>query len=247
MSMSFPGADEPFSLSGEGAFDTTNERSSFAVDLSSLAKLLGGFAAGFGAAGAKDLPDFDDPAGWKIEVVQDGKVGYVRFPAISKSLPSGKTWIRADGRNLKVDGFDVGGLQQSASPDPRQLLEILKAAGGTVETLGTETLRGTDTTHYRATLDPAQIAKLGVGQNPDLAPLTEGLSGASGLADVPVDVWLDDRGLVRKLSLSLSGLQSGTSQQGHASVGFELWDYGEDVSIDVPPASEVVDASALHS
>jgi len=52
---------------------------------------------------------------------------------------------------------------------------------------------------------------------------------------------------VRKLSLSLSGLQSGTSQQGHASVGFELWDYGEDVSIDVPPASEVVDASALHS
>ena len=70
-----PGRRRAVLALGRRGFDTTNERSSFAVDLSSLAKLLGGFVAGFGGAGAKDLPDFDDPAGWKIEVVQDGDVG----------------------------------------------------------------------------------------------------------------------------------------------------------------------------
>jgi hypothetical protein len=28
---------------------------------------------------------------------------------------------------------------------------------------------------------------------------------------------------------------------------FELWDYGEDVEIELPPADEVVDAAALRS
>jgi hypothetical protein len=30
-------------------------------------------------------------------------------------------------------------------------------------------------------------------------------------------------------------------------MSFELWDYGKDVRIDVPPADAVVDASVLHS
>jgi hypothetical protein len=247
MSIEAPGFADGLSFSGEGAFDKASDRASFAVDMSALAKVLGGFVGALGPSTGGDLPDFDDPAGWKIEVVQDGEVGYVRFPAISKSLPSGKTWIRADGKSLKVDGLDVGGLQQSASPDPRQVLEILKAAGGEVQTVGTETLRGTSTTHYRATLDPAEVVKLGLSKSPDLAPLTQQLGSASGLSDVPVDVWLDDQGLVRKLALSVSGMQPGTAQGGSASFSFELWDYGQDVSIDVPPAGEVVDALALHS
>ena len=100
LSLTFPGADEPFAFSGEGAFDEPSGRASFAVDMSSFAKLLGGFVTGLGGANASGLPDFDDPAGWRIDVVQDGTVGYVRFPALDGQLPAGKTWIRgdADGR-----------------------------------------------------------------------------------------------------------------------------------------------------
>ena len=36
------------------------------------------------------------------------------------------------------------------------------------------------------------------------------------------------------------------SQAGAATISFELWDYGETVDIDLPPASQVADASALH-
>lgn len=243
MTLELPGAQEGLAFSGEGAFDKESDRASFSVDMSAFAKLLGGFVGALGAAAGTDAPDFDDPDAWKIDAVQDGKVTYVRFPAVSKSLPAGKTWIRADGQSLKVDGFDVGGLERSARTDPRQLLEVLKAAGGEVETVGAESLRGTDTTHYRATIDPNVVAKLGVGTNPSLTPLTE----QAHVSTVPVDVWLDGSGLVRKLTLSLSATEAQSAGSGRASMSFELWDYGETVDVAVPPADEVVDASALHS
>lgn len=241
MEVGFPGADDSFSFSGEGAFDQPSERASFAVDMSGFAQLLGGFFAALGGEGAGNAPDFDDPSAWQIEVVQDGQVGFVRLPALSAQLPAGKSWIRSDGESVNVDGFQFGELESFASNDPRQLLEMLEAAGGEVETVGVEELRGVETTHYRASIDPAEVAKTTTPG--DLGPLAEPLQ--AGIGEVPVDVWLDVEGLVRKVSLEISAEEQG--QVGSASVSFELWDYGEQVEIDLPPASEVVDAAALRS
>lgn len=58
-------------------------------------------------------------------------------------------------------------------------------------------------------------------------------------------MWLDGDGLVRRLSLAPTATSPGISESGSASMSFELWDYGEDVVIDVPPAFEVVEVSAL--
>jgi len=246
LSMSFPGADEPFALSGEGAFDTASERASFAVDMSSLAKLLGGFVSGFGGTANTDLPDFDDPAGWKIEVVRDGDVGYVRLPAIDDQLPEGKTWVRESAGSVEVGGFDFKELDSFSRNDPRDVLEALQGLSGDIETVGTDELRGVETTHYRAVLDPAELAASAAAANPDASPLLDQLTGQSGVADVPLDVWIDGTGLVRKLSLDVDAPDATTGQSGHVSLAFELWDYGEPVEIDVPPASEVADAAALH-
>src|SRR5437867_2511008 len=46
MSLTFPGSAQPFAFSGEGAFDEASGRASIAVDMSSLAKLLGGLVSG---------------------------------------------------------------------------------------------------------------------------------------------------------------------------------------------------------
>jgi hypothetical protein len=244
MKVSFPGAEEALSFSGEGAFDKPGERASFAVDMSAFAELLGGFFTAIAGPGADGAPDFDDPTAWKIEVVQDGKVSYIHFRAISENLPEGKAWIRSDGESVKVDGFEFGELEDVASADPRQLLEMLEAVGGEVETVGVEELRGTETTHYRATIDPAEYAKTATPEErADLGPLVEPLQ--AGVGEVPVDVWLDADGLVRKLSIEISAEEQG--EAGSASVSFELWDYGEDVEIELPPADAVVDASVLRS
>jgi hypothetical protein len=248
LSLTFPGGDEPFAFSGEGAFDEASGRASFAVDMSSFAKLLGGFVAGLGGANTSGLPDFDDRAGWRIDVVQDGTVGYVRFPALDGQLPAGKTWIRGDADSASTSGFDFGELEQFAKSDPRDVLGALRAVTSEVETVGSEQLRGVETTHYRATVDPAELAKLASGKDrAGTQSLVDRLSTQAGFGSVPVDVWLDASGLVRKLSLSVEATEPSTSRSSEVSMSFELWDYGRAVDIELPPASQVVDASTLHS
>jgi len=249
MTMSFPGAEEPFAFTGEGAFDAKSERASFTVDMSSFASLLGGLFAGMaGSSAGTGSPDFDDPSRWRIEAVQDGTVSYVRFPALQDQLPSGKSWIRTDGRDVAGQGFDFTQFEQFTSNDPRRLLDLLQAASGDIETVGMKELRGVETTHYRATIDPLESKGL---VSPDkregLESLVGQLAGQSGLGEIPVDVWLDGSGLVRKLTMAFAATQPGTSDSSEVSMTFELYDYGEDVTIDLPPASEVVDASAVRS
>ena len=246
MSASIPGEDDAFSLSGEGAFDAASGRSSFALDMSSLAKLLGGLVAGFGGAGGGDMPDFDDPAGWKIEVVQDGKVGFVRLPALADQLPDGKTWVRGTGGDVKAGGLDFESLESFTGSDPRDVLEALRGVGGEIETVGSEELRGVETTHYRALVDPARIAKdaaKGGAGSSFLDPLTS----SPALADaVPLDVWIDADGLVRKIAIEMTSTDPNASSAGEASLEFELWDYGKPVDIELPPASQVAEASDLR-
>ena len=248
LSMTFPGSDEPFALSGEGAFDEVSGRSSFAVDMSSFAKLLGGFVAGLAGPNAKDVPDFDDPTGWKIEVVQDGDVGYLRFPALDDQLPEGKSWIRADETDASArSGFDFDEFEQFAESDPRELLDALRAVTSDIEMVGSEQLRGARTTHYRAVIDPVELAKFApTGDQASSQSLVDQITAQSGFGPVPVDVWIDATGLVRKLSMAFEATEPGTTRSSKVSMAFELWDYGETVEIALPPASQVADASAVH-
>ncbi len=249
MKMSFPGADDPFAFSGSGAFDAHSGRASFTVDMSSFARLLGGFFAGMAGPNATDAPDFGDPEGWKIDAVQDGLVTYVRFPALAEQLPAGKSWIRTDGRGTGgSQGLDFMQFQQFTGTDPRKMLDFLQAVSGEIDVLGMEELRGVETTHYRATIDPLDYAKLAPpDKQQELGSLLERMASQPGLGEIPVDIWVDEGGLVRKLAMEISATEAGTSGAGEVSLAFELYDYGDDVEIDLPPASEVVDASAVRS
>ena len=236
--MSLPGAGGSLALSGDGAFDADADRSAMSLDMSSFATLLGGL---FGATAGPDAPDFGDPDAWKIDVVQVGEDAYVRFPAMADELPDGRSWVRGDYEGAGAQGVDLDELTQV---DPRELLGLLRGASGDVEVVGIEELRGTETTHYRATIDPAEYAKL-APDHEQLDALVDELVEQSGIGDVPVDVWLDATGLVRKVTMAFTATRPGGTGTGESSVSFELWDYGEPVAIEPPPASEVVDASAL--
>jgi hypothetical protein len=243
MSLVFPGADEPFAFAGEGAFDRAANRASFAVDLSSFAKVLGSLFTGLGGTSAAGAPDFDDPDGWQIELVQDGDVGYVRFPALDEQLPEGKSWIRAE-KGERAGGLEFEQFDQFAQNDPRDVLETLRGVSSDVEVVGTETLRGVEVTHYRAVIEPKELAaQAATGKDQSLV---DQVVSQSSVDEIPVDVWIDADGLVRKLSLAFSATEPGASQSGEVAMAFELWDYGEPVEIEVPPASEVVDASAVR-
>ncbi len=65
------------------------------------------------------------------------------------------------------------------------------------------------------------------------------------VADVPIDVWVDDEGLLRKYEIEADLEQGG--QTFSTSVGLELFDYGEPVAVDLPDAADVADPTALQN
>jgi hypothetical protein len=249
LSSTFPGAKSGFDLTASGAFDTKADRAEISLDLGSLAGLLGAFFGSAGAMGDKRPFDLGNAGGWKIDAIQDGAVVYLRFPAIADLLPDGKTWVRVDASqagNPSPLGFDLSDLQAYGGDDPRSLLDALEAVSGDLETVGTEELRGVATTHYRASIDPSKVDEVAPPAKRDKLSdgLREVLEG-SGLDEVPLDVWLDEDGLVRKFEVAVSAEPQGASDPVESSASLELYDYGSDVDIAVPPAEDVADESAL--
>lgn len=246
MEMTMPGTPDPFTFSGEGAFDASSNRAALSVDFSSFAELLGGLFTGLGGSKA-NAPDLGDPTAWRIEAVQDGEVMYVRFPAMASELPAGKSWVRMNLAEAgKAQGFDFSELQDFTSNDPRKMLDFLRAASDHIETVGTEELRGVDTTHYRATVNLADYDQLAPeSKREELRSMLGEMIEQTGLDEIPVDVWLDEFGLVRRLDMSFTATQPGTTDSLRATMTFELYDYGKDVQVDLPPPAEVVDTAAL--
>ena len=245
MEITFPGADEPFAFTGDGAFDATANRASLTIDMSSFASLLGGLFPGAAGAGG---PDLDDPDAWKIEALQDGFVMYMRFAAVANQLPAGKSWVRLDLRKAgSTQGIDLEQLQRFTNSGPREMLDYLRAVSGGIETVGTEDLRGVETTHYYAIVDLLRYEKLAPpAEREKLRSLVGEVVEQSGIGKIPVDVWVDELGLVRKLAMAFSATQPGTTEQATASMSFELYDYGTEVEIELPPAAQVVEASTLQ-
>ena len=75
-------------------------------------------------------------------------------------------------------------------------------ASGSVDEVGTETVNGDSTTHYKATID---LAEGGRRSSASAAQqLVQRLIAQGAPASVPVDVWIGDDGLVRKMTMDES-------------------------------------------
>jgi hypothetical protein len=243
LEMTVPGLDKKLSLGAEGGFDTPAKRAEMTVDLSSFADVVAGLGAQFGGSVTGDLGSGDD---WKLKAIQDGDTVYVSFPLIAKQLPAGKTWVKGDASTLtKADAGRLGQFGSLAGSDPRDVFGILKAVSGSIESVGTEKIRGVDTSHYRATIDVAKVAALiPADERQSLAGLDEAARQA-GLSAVPLDLWVDADQRVRKLSVDLDLAQPGSSERLVAALVVEVYDYGKPLQLDLPPADQVADASTL--
>lgn len=105
-------------------------------------------------------------------VYADGAV-YVRFSGLAGLIPGlatgGKDWLEVD---LGADGEALGEYLDLGGGDPTRLLETLEAAGAFDE-VGSEHVRGVETTRYRGSV-----------------------------ASSSVDVWVGADGLVRRVAVS---------------------------------------------
>ena len=244
LEQSLPGTDKSFGFTASGGFDTPNRRAQLTFDLSALAQLLAGLGESLGGGAGGDLPD--DPDAWKLDAIQDGDTVYIRFPLLAKELPDGKSWIKGDLKELAAaGGSGLGQWGSFAGMDPQDAFSYLKAVSGSIETVGGETVREAETTHYRATIDLAKLTKLvPPDQRQGLGSFATVL-GQAGLKEIPLDVWLDMEQRVRKLEVAFELEAPGTSKKARTAMTMELYGYGEPLEVSLPPAGEVVDAATL--
>jgi hypothetical protein len=211
----------------DGKSFTVNANGAFDKDQGELTMDLPG--AG-GTAEIRYLEESGDP------------VVYMNMPALSSQLPGGKSWIRLDVAQAgKALGVNVDQLINQAGQNPADVLDMLRASGS-VDEIGTETVNGESTTHYKATIDLQKAAgKLG-----DRAQqAVQNLIAQGAPSALPVDVWVGDDGLVRKLTMDESLSAGGSSAAVNLSILFS--DYGSDVNVTAPPADQTLDLTALAS
>jgi hypothetical protein len=153
--------------------------------------------------------------------------------AFAGKLPNGASWMEIDlASAIKKLGLDPSALSSGQS-NPAQFLEYLRASGGGVLMTGTERVRGVETTRYSGTID---LRKLPGAESSAAQKAIDGIVAATGTSTIPVQVWVDSKKLVRKLSLAMSLALAG--QRVETKVGEEFFDFGPQPSVQAPAASE---------
>lgn len=146
----------------------------------------------------------------------------------------GKPWMALT-EQTAADSPMLGFLDQLRSQvDPRDSLKNLGSTVKDVEKVGTEEIRGEDTTHLRGRVDLSDEA---IADAP--ADLRDSLRQAQeqfGAEGYPVDVWLDGEGRVRRFEY---GMNMPIPGGGETKVTLDLFGYGDDPEIEVPKPEDV--------
>jgi hypothetical protein len=159
------------------------------------------------------------------------------------ALAGDKRWIRLDLQNVAdASGLDFGPLVQGSQADPTQYLLWLSALGPGVTKIGEEEVRGVPTSRYRAAVDLNLLEQQAPpGKEAEWAAYVQTLRDRLGLAFIPVEVWVDDEGLIRRFNHEYGFSAEGTS----AVVTTELFGFGVPVNVQAPPADDVVTMTDL--
>jgi hypothetical protein len=179
----------------------------------------------------------------EIRVV-DG-VMYMHYPETMAQFMGGTPWLSIDAGDA-LGGDSQGLAGPFGQSDPTRYLEYLAAVSSGVEEIGREPVGGVDTTRYHAVIDFSKAIEQVPDENLDALGLDADafavqLSEMQGLlgSEMPVDVWIDDDGLLRRMSMDMSV----AGQAAHLQM--EIWDYGVDVNVEAPPADQVGDMGSM--
>lgn len=220
-----------FAMSATGYFDERKRTGEMTMDLS-------------GVPGVSALPG----GGSSIKMIFLYPVIYMNMPFLTEKLPGGKPWIKLDiDKVVAAAGISTSQFGSLEQNDPTKFLEYLRASSGAVVSLGSQNVDGVPTTHYSATLQMSRILdRLPSSQQAAAKAALEKLGSAGA---IPVEVWVDAQGRVRRMQMSLTGLIGAAASPAAGGVGgaitIDFTSYGPVPEVVAPPASEVFDMSAM--
>lgn len=145
---------------------------------------------------------------------------YMKVPAVDGK----ERWLASP---VPAGGAESGMLQT----DPTTYLDLLEAVASDIDEVGSERVRGVPTTHYRFDVDPTKLES----ESPQFGADT---LSAVGIETLPLDVWVDEDDLPRRIRMALGA--SGSD----IKVDIEMFDYGEPVDVEAPPENLVTRAGS---
>ena len=212
-----PDLAEPVTIYVEGAFaDGLVEMN---MDMS---EAIEGIGEGIDLSAFGDFSD--------IRFIFDGENAYLSFPVFA-AMGVETEWVEMPGDSA-VDTVGVAGITTTG---PLAGLDVYAEANGQITELGTERIRGVDTTHYSVVFDVADLAE---GDDEVAADLS-----AAGIEELPIEVWIGEDGLVYRYLISYDDIEGVELET--FSLLYEVYDYGEDVGINVPDPDEVTSLEDL--
>ena len=155
-----------------------------------------------------------------MEMILLGQAMYMRSP----DLGTGDKWLKID----LSDPSSLFGMIGKAT-DPEVMFKAMEAPKK-LELVGTEDVDGVETNHYRITLDPTQYLKA--------------MEFPAAMADMLPDelvteMWVDADDLPRKFTQTMQIPAAGGAKPTTTTTEGTYSDFGTDVEIQEPPASQV--------
>lgn len=232
MRMSGMGLPMPVEMNANGVMDLTEARGVIKIDLAQILESLGAPAGTLGK----------DPG---LELRFDGGDFYAGLPDNDKitKFSDGKRWIKADLVAIaKQLGFDVEGLGAAMNPSPAAQLRAFESLKGFKE-IGKEEVDGVETRHFRGSFTLREfIRALPAAQRDAAEKAMERLDQL--LKDDGLDqkqqheIWIDEDGIARQWRVQSPLPAPPGMAEGQMTMSFKLSDFGVDVDVDAPDASE---------
>lgn len=139
----------------------------------------------------------------------------IDYGAYAELVDGSNQWDGRSGRALATLGSDP--VQATG---PLWLFDLLRGVADASH-VGSDTVRGRVCDHVRASVDVARVS----AARPDPTPLPPGTT-FEALEALPLEVWLDDEGLVRRIRFEYD-LPTGARR-----TSLELFDFGTAASVD---------------
>ena len=161
-----------------------------------------------------------------MELILLGQAMYMKSP----ELGAGDKWLKID----LSDPDSLFGMIGKAT-DPEVMFKALEAPEK-LELVGSEDIDGVATNHYRITLDPAQYLEA-----------MEFPAAMAGMLpkELVTEMWVDADDLPRKYTQTMEVPAVGGGKPTTSTTEGTYSDFGADVEIEAPPASEVTEQPGM--
>jgi hypothetical protein len=193
-------------------------------------------SAGAGAMDMQGVMRYDD-GGIDMEATGSGQgadgLEMIMLDQVLYLTGAGMGMDLGDKKWLKIDMSDPDSIfgMLGKSTDPALMFKAMEEPKE-FELLGTEEVDGVETNHYRVVMDTAAYA--------EAMEIPAQMSSAMP-EDIAVEMWVDADNLPRKFRQELEVPAMGGGPASSSTTEGTYSDYGTDVTIEAPPASEVSD------